>query len=307
MSVLQTFSQLRNKALAWVDEFGDEDTTLRLMNNALTSAYQAILFEHKWNFMLWSRPVTLTVVPGTQYYSLHPEFGRPAFFFNRTQREFLEEVTPQTLKDSGADWNTDTGAALAFERAGRSPVASQPSTASFLTVTSSVAADGASQTVTVRGETADGPTEETIACDTSGTTLFTHILSVRKNGTWSGTMTLAAGAQTLLKLFATEYGRSYQQIHLLANPTAAEVIEYKFYRNPSPFAEDNDIPDIPPGFHDILVWEALLQFSTYNAMEPGAIQLYTKNRDRLFVALQQHDIEGQSLDARTHYTTYVER
>lgn len=305
--MIQTFTQLRDKVLAWIDEFGDTDTTLRLVNNALQAAHQAVLLEHKWNFMKWARPITLTTVVGQQVYPLHQAFGRPDYFFNRTSKKFVEEVKGELLKTAGVNWNTATGEAEQFRFFGRSAVAAQPTAASVLTATSTIGADNSNRSITVYGDTPNGLTSEQIAAGATGVIAFSHIISVRKNDTWAGRLDLKAGAQTLLSLFPAEAGRNYPQIQLLTEPTAAEVIEYNFFRTPAPFSADNDVPDLPPGFHDILVWEALLQFATYNQMESKSVDIWGMNRQRLFLALQQHDSGGQSLDAAHHYTTYIER
>lgn len=308
MAVIRTFKNLQDEVLAILDEVGDTATTLTLVKNAIAAAHEKRVTEERWPFMLWEQPVLINVVAGTQVYSLHSEFFRPFYFWNRTENDFVEQIDEASLIASGIDWINDSGAAMTLALWGRSEVAAQPAAASALTVSSSVAGDNGTASITVRGDTADGVTSETIFAGSTGATLFTKVLKVTKNGTWTGTMTLAAGATTLLTLFASESGRSYQQVFFLVKPDTDVVVEYKFYRQPSPLVNDGDRPDLPPPFEELLVYDALLALAAYNQYDPATVAVWEKKRDDLLLDLRQSTTEqAEAVGRATNYTTYIPR
>lgn len=303
---MKTFKNLQDKVLRYLDEAGDTDSTLALVKDALNDANTARATQEKWPFMLWERPATLSIVAGQQYYTLHHEYFRPYYFWNRTQQDWVTQIPPAGLPDAQVDWNTDTGAALRFQLLTRAEVAAQPSAASVLTVTSTNAGD-AGKTITVRGDTVDGVTSETIAVGTPSTTEFTRILKVTKVDTFVGTLTLSAGSETLLTLFASEVGRSYQTIFFPAIPDADEVVEYRFYRQPYEMVEDNDRPEIPSPFEDLLVYDALLYFATYNQYDASVVKLWLKRQSELEKGLRDAYLTDEALESQRRYIEYIPR
>jgi len=310
MADVQTFKNLQDKTLRWLDEAGDTDTTLALVKQFLQTAHKRRLTQERWPFMLWDSEETLTIRPGVQTYALHPEFLKPFYFWNATQQDIVAQYDEESIRNTFSDWHNDHGVALQMTLWGRTEVQNQPSSASVIAVTSSSSsADDGKVSVKVRGVTTDGVTTETIACGSSGTLQFTKILKVTKIGTWQGTMTLTAnaGTVTVLKLFAAEYGRSYQQTFWLNIPDATETINYRFYRQPSPLVDDNDLLDIPTPFEDLIVYDALLDFATYNQYDAGTVQLWMRKQQELELALQQTYGDAKSIDAATPYSNYVPR
>lgn len=307
MAPIQTFKQLQDKTLAWLDEAGDTGTTQTLVKFALQKSHTKRLAQERWPFMLYP-PQTLNCVPNQLLYPLHSEYLRPMYFRNLTVLDYMTQYDEATLVSSGADWNNDSGDALRFVLHTRSEVANQPLVASVVTVTSSVpATDNGAASVLITGDTATGVRSETITANSSGVIPFTFILKVTKSNVWAGTMTLAGGATTLLTLFASEYGRSYQQIKLLANPSGPQLVEYQFYRQPSTLVEDNDRPDIPTPFEDLLVYDTLLSFAAYNQYDVATVALWKAERDELLLALQQTYSDAKALESATTYTAYVPR
>lgn len=306
--MVKTFSDLQNIFLRTLDEAGDTGTTLAIAKDYIKSAHDARTSQD-WPFMLWPEQITFTTT-ATRYYPLHQEFSRLCWARNRTTGEFLIETPFRNAQDSGANWDSDTGRASRFLLGSKMPVSTQPSAASALTIVSSSASDTVSRTVVVRGDTADGITTETLTATGTtpvvGTTSFTRILQVTKTGTWVGTLTLSAGATTLLKLFPSEYGRSYTQLEMLNTPDAGDVIAYRFYRTPSVLSHDNDLTDIPPPFEDVLVYDALLLYSGYSSdVSPQSIMVWTAHRDALEKKMQETLIDGQSIGAETRYVHYL--
>jgi hypothetical protein len=308
MASVLTFKNLQDRVLAWIDEVGDTSTTLNLVKYALNEANKKRATGERWRFMLWPQVQTLNITVGQQNYVLHGEFRMPKYFWNRTAQDFMTEYDESTIKDSGSDWNNDaTDQTTKFELTGRVDVAVQPAAASVLTLTSSDASDNGVRSVTVYGDTTTGYRSETILCNATGAVQFTSISKVTKAGSWIGILQLAAGATVLLNLFPEEAGRSYQQFHLLANPTAAQVVEYQFYRQPTYMTADDARPDIPPPFEEILVYDALLNFSSYNQYDATTVKLWLDKRDELLLELKQNYNQANSLEAAAHYTQYIPR
>lgn len=320
---MKTFRELQNDVLRWYDEVDNEGEVRDNVKQALNAAQTARLAERNWPFMRWPAPARFSTVVGQRAYALHPEYFRPLYFYNVTQRKPMEEVFTDALMkptlpsieqwlDGGEDWTELTGTAFRFELKGMSPVQTQPSEASALTVSSSSTSDGSSQTITIVGDTADGVQEETIACGASGAAAtgsveFTNILRVTKSDNWSGTMTLKAGSTTLLTLFSSEMGRQHRVLYLRNEPTAVETIEYDFYRKGRRMEEDNDIPDIPEPFDDLLVYDALLDQLTYVPAEAAARAIWTERREKLANALIETYGEALSLERATGYVNYIPR
>jgi hypothetical protein len=299
---LDTLATLRNQVLYWLDEANNTGTTKRNVEYALNQAHYQRCLQFPWKFMLMDSTLTLTA--GKQTYSLHQEFERPLYFFNRTTGDYLREMPMRSLQPSGVDWNRDT-TGDSFVLWGRAPVENQPAAASVITIVSSSASDtGSTKAIIVRGETADGIRSETITPNgdtpVAGLIEFTRILQVTKSSTWAGTLSITAdsGATEVLTLFPSELGRSYQQFKTLWIPQSADVIEYRFTRKPSPLTNDNDIPDIPHPHTQILVWDALKLLLGYDAQLDGArARLIEENQQRAEAALREAELDGQSIGA----------
>lgn len=308
MAPILVYKNLQDKVLTWLDEAGDTATTLTLVKNALTKANSHRVSQERWPFMLYT-PQTLYFVPNQLLYPLHSEYLRPMYFRNLTVLDYMTQYDEATLIASGADWNNDSADCLKFVLHGRSEVANQPSSASVIAAASTVSGDSGTGSVTITGDTTSGVRSETIPANSSGAVQFTTIIKVTKNGTWAGTLTLTsnAGAVTLLMLLNAEYGRSYQQIKLLANPSGAQTAEYQFYRQPSTLVADNDRPDIPTPFEELLVYDALLSFAAYNEYDPSVVNLWGREQGEILLALQQTYSDARALSAATNYTGYIPR
>lgn len=307
---MHTLSSLRNEVLGWLDEAGDAGTTATNVDNAIRNAHHRRVSAEKWSFMLYPKQ-TFSLTGALQTYALHSEFGRPLYFYNQTQREFLEQVPPRQFTDENIDW-VEGVSDNTFTLWGVAPVATQPTSATTLTIVSTSASDNSStKAVVVRGETSTGAviSESLTPSGTSPVTslnAFVNILNVTLSGAWTGTLTLAtSGGTTLLQLSAGELGRQYQQMRLLWIPSGNDVIEYQFYRKPSPLTADNDVPDIPHPFSAVLVWDALLDMAAYdNQVEQGRMAVWAKNQKDGEVALAQAFLEPQSLKSRARYVKY---
>lgn len=309
MAKVYTFKDLQDEVLGWLDEADTSGTTLVNVKAALQQAHLQRLTQQDWNFMLWPTAQTFATVSGTRHYSLHSDFYKPLYFFDQTGKKYLIELSGRGLAASGARWNTDTGSPTKFTLWGRMPVQNQPASAGVITIVSSSGSDTTPKTVKVRGTDSTGSyvVEETFTMNgltpVVGTTTFSNpILSITLSAAMVGTLTLTCGSTTLLTLQPGEFGRSYPRFELLNDPTTATTVEYRFYRQPRPLVDDNDIPDIPPPFTQLLVWDALISMAAYNTDINGDhISLWARNQQQLVDALIAFDDSGNSLEAEPRY------
>ena len=314
MANIYHFKKLQDEVLRHLDEDGDTNYTLTSVKNALNKAHLKRLTDRDWSFMLWPTPLTFTTTQGIQTYSLHSEFYKPFYFFNQTTKAYMVEMPSRQVGPSGVRWNTDTDRASKFVRWGHSPVETQPTTSGVLNVVSSSAGDdGSAYTVTITGTDSTGKykVSETLTLD--GTTVVTGsvsfsnpILSVTLSIPLAGSMTLKMGSTTLLVLQAGEIGRSYPLIYLLTNPNVgSDIIEYRFYRQPKVLTYNYDLPDIPPPFQQILVFDALIELASYDGTD-GEMQImaWMKSAAELADAMLLMDEEG-GLEAEPRYIRYM--
>jgi hypothetical protein len=316
--MIYTFKGIRDEIFRLIDETSTNSPSLvSVIKDLVNQAHQQRCVEFPWTFMLWPRAQTFTTVIGQRRYALHQEFHRPVYFWNRTSKDYLEEVPFQSLANEGDDWNNTTGTARRFFYAGRQCVALQPSTDSPVTLVSSSGSDtGASYNVVVRGEDANGALRAELitpagTSSMTGSITFRTLLGVTKAGSWNGTLTLSdSGATTLLTLSACELGRAYPLIEVVEAPTTAEVIEYRFYRQPLMLINDYDVPEIPAPHSQILVWDALVGLSAgYLQDVPTAtVSVWReKQREAQMALYQALAVEGQTLNARPRFVRTILR
>ncbi len=313
MAILYTFKDLQDKVLRTLDEAGDTTTTLDLVKDYLNAAHSARCGQEPWTFLRWDRPETFTLTSGQRFYGLHPELWKPIYFFNRATNQYLVEITERQLAATGMNWNTQTGATPYFRFAGYTPVQTQPATTGTLTIESTSAADNtAAKAITLLVETSMGVTSESVT-PTGTTPVATsasveRVLGVTKGATWTGNLTIKdASGNTLLQLFPTELGRNHPQLELLASPTSADVIEYRFVRSPRLLVNDNDIPDIPAPYSLILVWDALILFAGYNTdTSPQSLAMWTNLESALETDMRKLYLEGSTLEAEPRFIRDVE-
>ena len=309
MSPIYRFADVQDEVLGWLDETGATGTSLTNVKNAINQAHLMRCAQEAWPFLKWDGPETFTLTATDRYYSLHPEFWRPDYFWNRDAKEFLIEVPGRSVPMTGERWQTDTGRTPYFRWAGVMSVATQPTSTSVVTIVSSSASDTtAAKALTIDGISSGVRTTESITPNgvtpVAGTTSFTKVLGVTKAADWVGTATLTtnSAAVTILSLLPTEYGRQYRQLELLRAPTAADVIEYVFYRVPKKLVNDYDIPDIPAPHSQILVWDALLLFSGYNTDTSGsALKTWVGMQQGMEEDMRRVWLEGASLEAAPRY------
>lgn len=315
MAKIYTFKNIQDEVLRYIDEdVNTSSATLTLVKNCINQAHLRRLSNYDWWFMLWPYPITFSTTISQQNYALHSEFYKAYYFFNQTTKAYLIEENSRMLGPSGVRWGSDTGHATRFAFWGRSPIASQlPSAGSAVTIVSSSALDtGSTYAVTIKGTDSSGLglISETINPNgtspvTSSNTFYNPILNITLGAAFNGTLTITAGSTTLLVLRAGEYGRSYPQMYLLSVPNAVDVIEYRFYRQPANLVNDNDIPDIPPPFTQILVWDALIMIAAYNETENENVAVWADNAHQLEEQMIRANDESNSLESEPRYIRYM--
>lgn len=305
MAKLYTYKNLQDEVLAWLDD--TSTSTRTLVKNSLNQQHQKRLTSYDWWFMLWPDAVTFSSVVNQTRYSLHSEFYKPYYFFNQTTKSYLVEMNNRQLGPSGVRWNTDTGISR-FMLWGRSPLSTIMPAAGTLKIVSSSASD-TTPTVTFVGtnSTGTGLISETLTANgtttrTGSKTFNNPILSVTLSAAFVGTLTISTGSTTLAVLEAGELGRSYPQMQLLSLPQSIDVIEYRFYRQPRSLDSDNDFPDIPPPFSQILVWDTLLDMGAYNTdTKAQNMAVWTQNRNEIFDQMIRANDEASSLESEPRY------
>lgn len=312
---MRTFKQLQDDTLAWMADQADTGLMRTLVKNALNEHHQQLLHEDRYDFMLWPRAETLAVVADTTTYALHPEFDQPLYFYNPDREEYLEEVPARSLLESGVDWNgAVTNTPDRFMLSGVAKVQTQPTTAATVTVTATGGTEAATNSVIVHGVTSAGDAvSETLSSTNAWSTLtsthtFAVILDITKVGaTWSRDLTVTCNSQTLLTLTASQFGKQFRILEILGTPQAAVNYLYRFYRKPRALTQDNDIPDVPESYDDILVLRSLLSLQGYSRAT-GDEQAHWRNRlTMLEQAMKMTYQQSRSLGGRPTFTRYIPR
>lgn len=312
---MRTFKQLQDDTLAWMADQSDTGLMRTLVKNALDEHHQQLLHEDRYDFMLWPRSETLALVAGTSVYALHPQFDQPLYLYNSDAKEYLEEVPAKSLLESGVEWATDTPTKPdRYMFTGISKVQTQPTTAGTVTVATTGGTEAAANSIIVSGVTSAGDyVEETLSSTNPWSTLtstntFQIVLDVTKVGaSWSRLITVTCNSQTLLTLNASEFGKQFRMLEILGTPQANLNLLYRFYRKPRRLVNDNDIPDLPETFDEILVLRALTALQGYSRAT-GDEQAHWKSRlTMLEQSLKMTYQQSRSLGGRPTFTRYIPR
>jgi hypothetical protein len=302
-----SFLDLQDETLRHLDEATATGATTRaLVKDFLNQAHRYRCTNERWPFMLWEGAETFTTVAAQSAYTLHPEFHRPLYMWNRTRNEFLVELPFRALENI-EPYTVVVSNPLRYTLWNRSPVAAQPSAASTISVVSTSTADtGSTYAVTIRGISSSNVVTTTLTpsgtTTTATTTTFTKILNITLGAACAGTLTFTAGSTTLLTLSPGEFSRTYPVITLLDLPSTADVIEYRFFRQPLKLVNNYDIPDIPAPHSTILVFDALLLFAGYNTeINEKSIKVWSELRDRMERAMSNDLVEGSSVGAQARF------
>jgi len=310
---MRTFKQLQDAVLQWMADEGDTGTLRTLVKDGLNRTHQNLLNDDRYDFMLWPRNETLSVVATQKVYALHPRFSQPLYVYNPDTDTYLEEIPPKGLLESQADWHDGTTDEVdRFMLTGISKVKAQPETPATVTVTSAGTA-AATQSLIITGVSNGVPVSETLSSGGSWTTLtstntFEVIEDVTKVGTgWAHTLTVTCGTTTILTLPATELGIQYRMLELVETPTSAQTLLYRFYKEPRQLVNDNDVPDLPAQFDDILIYQTLLAMVGYTRASQDEQSLWQAQVRKLTDLLQQTYRASRTMGGRATYIRYIPR
>lgn len=311
---MRTYKDLQTSVLQWMADSGDTGLLKTLVKDALNRAHQNLLNDDRYDFMLWNRNETLSVTSGQKVYTLHPRFSQPLFFYNPTTNEYLEEISPKGLLEAGADW--DDGESTEPDRfmlTNLSKLLAQPATPGVVVIATTGGTESASNSVIVRGTYNGVEVTETLSSASvwstlTGTQSFDVIEDITKVGaTWTRLITATSGATTLLILGASTFGQQFRTLELIDEPTVASTLTYRFYRQPRQLVLDNDIPDLPQGFDDILVYQACIAMHGYTRATEAELTVWSAQVKRLTDVLQMTYRSTRSMGGRPTYTRYIPR
>jgi hypothetical protein len=223
------------------------------------------------------------------------------------------EAKSDMLMDEGLPGETTSSASVyKFELRGQTNVKKQPATTAVLTLTNAAGDNG--KTIGIQGEDSDGNYIEedvVLAASTPTVQSFATVFWVTKKSATAfvGAVTVSdSGANVLVTIPATSaQGVLYRQIYFLDSPPSADVVEYDFWRLPNTLVSDYDIPNLPPPYSRILIYDALLDSTGY--WNPEAAE---RTRMENIMMEFQHDLdstylEGQSNLADGSYIKYIPR
>ncbi|NBV23591.1 MAG: hypothetical protein EBS05_16930 [Proteobacteria bacterium] len=311
---MRTYKQLQDAVLQWMADESDTGLLLTLVKDALNRAHQNLLNDDRYDFLLWPRTETLSLTAGQKVYTLHPQLSQLLFLYNPTTDEYLEEIAPKGLMESEADWNDGTSDNPdRFMLTGLSKLLTQPSAASVVTVTTTGGTESSANSLLVTGTSNGVVVTETLTSGSAwasltGSQSFDVITDITKLGaSWTRTITITANSQTLLTLGASSYGQQYRTLELLESPSAATALLYRFYRRPRQLVYDNDIPDVPQGFDDILVYTALIAMQGYTRATSTELDFWTAQIRKLTDTLQMTYRATRTMGGRPTYTRYIPR
>lgn len=312
---MRTFKELQDDTLAWMADSADTGLMRQLAQNAIQEHHSQILKEDSYDFMLWPKTETLSIVSGTSQYALHPRFDQPLFFYEPTTDSYLEEIAAKGLLESGEDWQDGTPSTLdRFMLGGMSKLKKQPSTAGVVVVTTTGGTEAEVNSIVISGVNSAGDVvEETLSAGApwstlTGTISFSVIDDITKVGSsWARTITITRGSDTLLELNAAEFGRQYRMFETLGTPAASSSILYRFYKKPRRLTRDNDIPDLPESYDDILVLRALLALQGYSRATPEEITHWRSRLVMLEQSLKMRFQQTRAIGGRPTYTRYISR
>lgn len=296
---MYTYKRLWTDVLRYFDlDLEATGSDVDLAKAAVQAAHQQRCAEDNWTFLLSSQ-FTLPVVSGTQEYILpHDDFGRFWFLYSPTTLNFLTELPQRETPYADVVLN-GTGPGIlgpvdTYQMIGFAPVKVQPG-GSVLTLTSSDA-EAASPTFYIEGEDSDGNSiSTTLSKDGVSTETFTKITSYTKMADFVGTITLSAGATTLVVLSPTQYAKQYPVLRFVAVPNVADNMIYQYLRSGKFLVNDYDIPSIPYPDSYVLVYDALLDSATYNELDSESVNIWREKQQLHLTNLYMRKLAGNTL------------
>jgi len=230
---------------------------------------------------------TFTTVSGNRAYYIECAHNKIKSLVNETHQNYLSETTEQEI-DRLDPAHSYTGTPATYAVTGVYEVTSQPSSAGTVSIVSSSASD-TSQTARVRGKLSGVDVSENLTLNgtttVTSTQTFDEVHSVRLSTVAAGIITATenAGSTTLVQIPVNKLFMQYQQITLYPEPSAADTMRITTIRGPRQMVEDDDIPDLPEAWHDVV-----LEFTIMLAHEDVyAFDLAAEQEARIYKMISQ--------------------
>jgi hypothetical protein len=284
MTTILTFKDLYTQFLTYTDLTTDTGQGLSMAKYAIQTANERRLTQERWTFMLWENPVTINFISGQRVYTLHPLAGMVTDFANfsnsNTSAQGQMRETPSRARYKVGVQNDR----FHFEFVKDSPVKLQPALVAPVTITGGVR-------IVYLNSSGDA-VQEDITNNVTSQNVQT-ILQVTKLTDVAVTL-VDSSSNTLLSLAVGEFGKTYPQIRLFDVGVTGETGQYRFYKKPGNLVHDNDIPEIPYPYSRILVYDALLEYSSYNDAKPDEYWLRQQSilEAQMRQAFQEGEMEG---------------
>ncbi len=297
-----TFKNCYDQVMALFDVLNDTGTDLTVVKNALNRAHAQRVQEanYEWNL---SGKLQLAVTANTQRYILpYADVDRLLYMFDSTHSVWLSVVPFNSLPED--DYGSQTAAGdNRVVVVGYSPVKTQPTAATTVTVTSTATEDG-TQSLYIEGIDSDGEVvSESVLSTGTSTNSYVTITYLRVDGVWAGTLSLSTSGGTLLvRLSSGQLGKQFPIVEFVNTPTAAATVEYRYVRRARQLTEDNDIPDIPYPQSTIIVYDALLELATYNELDSESVNIWREKQRQWWDNLAMGNMPGSQVNGRTGRT-----
>lgn len=309
----KTFKQLQDEVLQWMADENDAGLMRNLVKQSIDKSQRKLLTSEQLDFMV-SPITTLSVVSGQKVYPLPDNFLSLLYLKNPTTGDYLEEIPIKSVLEADEGITTNDGDLTRFSIVSSDNVKVQPSTAAVVVVTPSGGNEAAANGVVIQGLTSSGSyVEETLSSGSTWSSLtstnsFKTILNIIKTGSsWTRTITVTSGSTTLLTLLATEFTKQYQQLEFYQTPTTSVSLEFRYFIKPIDLVYDNQPPQIPESFRDLLVYDSLLLLTGFTKATQEEIASWIKLREDLHLQLKQNYQQARSIGARARRIRFIER
>jgi len=246
---------------------------------------------------------TITCVAAQREYFVESAFNRILHVLDNGTSDILSEISDRSIRNSDPDFS-DTGDPTAYAITGYTEVMNQFTLASTIYAISSSAAD-ASKTVRIRGLSAGVERTETLALSGSTSTLVyspNQDLLARLSAVCVGNVTITevTGGKVLNTIPPGMLRRTFMKIALYPIPTGTNTLKVLVYRNPYNLTDDEDIPDLPSGWENLVLTGVLIE-AHRNAYEFDVADkmelLFARDIDQL--KAQQGDTTNRTRRIRT--------
>lgn len=308
---MKTFKNLQDEVLQWMADENDAGLMRNLVKQAIDKSQRTLLASEQLDFMV-SPLTTLSVVTGQTKYALPDNFLSMLFVKRDNLGEYLEEIPMKSMleADNGV---LESGELTRFMITSVEGVKNQPSSPGVVVVTTTGGAEATANGIVIQGLNASGNFVEETLSGTTWTTLtssnsFQTIFNIIKTGTsWTRVITVTVGATTILALNANEFAKQYQQLELTDVPTQSNTLYYRYFTKPVDLVYDNQNPQIPEAFRDLLVYDALLLMPGFTRATGEEMQVWVEQRTKIHQQLKQNYQQSRSLGARARRVRMIER